>query len=137
MGISRRENMRRIRSKDTSPELAVRKLLRRLGFPGYRIHRKDLPGRPDVAFVGRKKAVMVHGCFWHGHNCKEGLRTPKSGRDYWLPKIEGNRQRDERNLAELASMGWSVLTVWECELRDSATLTQELAAFLAICPDGH
>jgi DNA mismatch endonuclease (patch repair protein) len=137
MGISRSENMRRIRSKDTSPELAVRKLLRGLGFTGYRIHRKNLPGKPDVAFVGRKKAVMVHGCFWHGHDCKEGLREPKSGRDYWLPKIEGNRQRDEKHLAELAGMGWDVLTVWECELRDSAALTQKLAAFLATHPPAH
>lgn len=131
MAIGRSENMRRIRDKDTGPELAVRKLLRGLGFTGYRTHRKDLPGKPDVAFVGRKKAVMIHGCFWHGHDCKEGLRKPKTSRDYWLPKIEGNRQRDEKHLAELNGMGWSVLTVWECELRDSATLTGKLKAFMA------
>lgn len=74
MGISRSENMRRIRGKDTRPELAVRKLLRSLGFPGYRLHRKDLPGRPDVAFIGRRKAILIHGCFWHGHDCKVGRR---------------------------------------------------------------
>lgn len=129
-GISRSENMRRIRSKDTGPELAVRKLLRSLGFSGYRIHRKDLPGKPDVAFIGRKKVVMIHGCFWHGHDCKEGLRRPKSNLDYWLPKIEHNRQRDAQHLAELIRLGWSVLTVWECELRDTVALTARLAAFM-------
>lgn len=131
MVIGRSENMRRIRSKDTSPELAVRKLLRGLGFTGYRVHRKDLPGKPDVAFVGRKKAVMIHGCFWHGHDCKEGLRKPKSRLDYWLPKIEGNRHRDEKHLAELTGMGWSVLTVWECEMGDPVMLADKLEAFLA------
>lgn len=134
MGISRSENMRRIRSKDTTPELGVRKLLRGLGFTGYRIHRKGLPGKPDVAFIGRKKALMIHGCFWHGHDCKDGVRKPKSRQDYWLPKIEGNRQRDVKHLAELAEMGWSVLTVWECELRDPTALSQKLAAFMTDHP---
>ena len=129
--ISRSENMRRIRSKNTGPELAVRKLLRGLGFTGYRIHRKDLPGKPDVAFLGRKKAVMVHGCFWHGHDCKEGLRKPKSNLDYWLTKIERNRQRDAQDLADLAGLGWSVLTVWDCELRDVPALSAKLFAFIS------
>ena len=130
MGISRSENMRRIRGKDTRPELTVRKLLRSLGFPGYRLHRKDLPGRPDVAFVGRRKAVLIHGCFWHGHDCKVGRREPKSNRDYWLPKIERNRRRDAAHQVELARLGWSVLTVWECELRDLPALSARLAAFM-------
>lgn len=130
MTISRSENMRRIRSKDTGPELAVRKLLRSLGFTGYRVHRKDLPGKPDVAFVGRRKAVMVHGCFWHGHKCNEGLRKPKSNTAYWLPKIESNRKRDAALLAELAKRGWSVLTVWECELRNQVDLAARLRLFL-------
>lgn len=130
-GISRSENMRRIRSKNTAPELAVRQLLRSLGFTGYRIHRKELPGKPDIAFIGRKKAVMIHGCFWHGHDCKEGRREPKSNLDYWLPKIERNRQRDVQHLAELARLGWSVLTVWECELRDMAALSAKLATFMS------
>jgi DNA mismatch endonuclease (patch repair protein) len=129
-GISRSENMRRIRSKNTSPELAVRQLLRGLGFTGYRIHRKELPGKPDVVFIGRKKAIMIHGCFWHGHDCKEGRREPKSNRGYWLPKIERNRERDAQHLAELVRLGWSVLTVWECELRDTMTLSLKLAAFM-------
>lgn len=130
MAIGRSENMRRIRSKDTGPELVVRKLLRDLGFSGYRIHRKDLPGKPDVAFVGRKKAVMIHGCFWHGHDCKEGLREPKSNREYWLTKIEGNRERDKKHVTELESNGWEVLTVWECELRDCGALRQKLTTLL-------
>ena len=130
MAIGRSENMRRIRGKNTGPEIAVRKLLRGLGFTGYRIHRKELPGKPDVTFIGRKKTVMIHGCFWHGHDCKEGLRKPKTNCEYWLPKIEGNRRRDEIHLAELSAMGWSVLTVWECELLVPATLTRKLKAFM-------
>lgn len=130
MNIGRSENMRRIRSKDTKPELVVRRLLRELGFTGYRIHRKDLPGKPDIAFVGRKKAVMIHGCFWHGHDCKEGLREPKSNREYWLTKIEGNRRRDKKHLSDLADIDWKVLTIWECELRDSEGLRQKLTALL-------
>src|SRR5690242_17430109 len=90
----RSENMRRIRGTDTGPELAVRKLCRELGLKGYRIHRKDLPGKPDIAWVSRKIAVFIHGCFWHGHDCVEGARRPKSNRSYWLPKIERNQQRD-------------------------------------------
>ncbi|HAY09617.1 MAG TPA: very short patch repair endonuclease [Thauera sp.] len=129
-GISRGENMRRIRGKNTGPELAVRGLLRALGFTGYRLHRKDLPGRPDVAFVGRRKAILIHGCFWHGHDCKVGRREPKSNRDYWLPKIERNRRRDAAHQVELARLGWSVLTVWECELRDLPALSARLAAFM-------
>lgn len=128
--IDRSENMRRIRSKNTGPELAVRKLVRDLGFTGYRIHRKDLPGKPDIVFIWRKKAIFIHGCFWHGHRCKEGLREPKSNRDYWLPKIERNRQRDLLHLAELERLGWSVLTVWECDLREPRVLSAKLAAFL-------
>lgn len=130
MRISRSENMRRIRSKNTGPELATRQLLRELGFTGYRIHRKDLPGKPDVAFIGRKKAVFIHGCFWHGHDCKEGRRRPNSNQAYWLPKFERNRQRDANNCAELTRLGWDVLTVWECELRDPASLAGKLRAFM-------
>ncbi len=130
MGMSRSENMRRIRSKDTGPELAVRQLLRSLGFTGYRIHRKELPGKPDVAFVGRKKAIFIHGCFWHGHSCKVGLRRPKSNQAYWLPKIERTRARDAEHLFEMVRTGWSVLTVWECELHDIHMLAEKLTDFL-------
>ena len=107
--------MRAIRSKDTKPELIVRKGLRAAGLSGYRLHRKDLPGRPDIAFIGRKKAIFVHGCFWHGHDCREGNRRPQSKQDYWLPKITGNQVRDASHQQELARKGWDVLVVWDCE----------------------
>jgi DNA mismatch endonuclease (patch repair protein) len=122
--------MRRIRSKNTAPELTVRQLLRTLGFPGYRIHRADLPGKPDIVFIGRKKAIQVHGCFWHGHTCHEGARKPKSNQSYWLPKIARNKERDEQNAAKLALLGWSLLTVWECDLQSPEKLTTILTAFM-------
>ncbi|HEO70437.1 MAG TPA: DNA mismatch endonuclease Vsr [Candidatus Hydrogenedentes bacterium] len=130
MGISRSENMRRIRSRNTAPELVVRAALRRLGHVGYRLHKSDLPGRPDVAFVGRKKAIFVHGCFWHGHDCAEGARLPKSNVGYWLPKIRRNRQRDEESMLALEAGGWSVLVLWECELGDADALQRRLDEFL-------
>jgi DNA mismatch endonuclease, patch repair protein len=122
--------MRRIRSRDTSPELLVRDTLRRLGHTGYRLHRADLPGRPDVAFVGRKKAIFVNGCFWHGHDCAEGSRKPKSNQEYWLPKIERTRERDSASIAVLEASGWSVLVLWECALGDRAALESRLRAFM-------
>jgi len=125
----RSANMRAIKSKDTKPELAVRKALRAAGLTGYRLHRKDLPGRPDIAFLGRKKAIFVHGCFWHGHDCLEGSRRPQSQKDYWLPKISGNQDRDARHQAQLINSGWDVLTVWECEIQ-SSDLTDQLVKFL-------
>lgn len=131
MGISRSENMRRIRSKDTSPEIAVRRLLRELGFTGYRLHRKDLPGKPDVAFIGKRKAIMIHGCFWHRHDCKEGQRRPKSNQDYWFQKIDRNCQRDTEHQAALQSLGWDVLTIWECDLTDLQTTVDKLCAFMS------
>ncbi len=130
MAIGRSENMRRIRSKDTVPELLVRRQLRALGYSGYRLHRSDLPGKPDIAFVGRKKAILMHGCFWHGHDCNEGVRKPKSNQHYWLPKIERNRARDAENQARLVNDGWSVLTLWECELGDLDELARRLRAFM-------
>ena len=131
MAIGRSENMRRIRSKDTSPEIAVRRLLRGLGFTGYRLHRKDLPGKPDVAFIGKRKAIMIHGCFWHGHDCKEGLRLPKSNQKYWFQKIDRNRQRDAEQLTDLNNLGWHVLTIWECDLRNIQSTADKLRTFMA------
>jgi len=127
----RSENMRRIRGKDTAPELAIRKLCRDIGFPGYRIHRKDLPGKPDLAWVGRKLAIFVHGCFWHGHDCAEGIRKPQSNRDYWIPKIARNKQRDDENTAALNAAGWDVLVIWECEINRSTNLPVKLQRFLS------
>lgn len=122
--------MRKIRSKDTKPELIVRRLFREAGYPGYRIHRKDLPGKPDLAYIGRKMAVFVHGCFWHGHDCRIGSRKPKTNQDYWIPKIQRNKQRDEVNTAALKADGWRVLTVWECELKDLELLRKRIYEFL-------
>jgi len=129
MGMSRSENMRRIRSKDTSPELKVRSLAHRLGFR-FRLHRKDLPGKPDLVFPVRKKIIFVHGCFWHKHDCPEGLRKPKSNRSYWIPKIERNQQRDTENINRLRVAGWDVLVVWECEIKAHEHLAKKLIEFL-------
>lgn len=126
----RSENMRNIRGKNTSPELAVRKLCRELGFSGYRLHRKELPGKPDLVWLGRKLAIFVHGCFWHGHDCSEGLRKPKSNRSYWIPKIERNQQRDAESISNLRAAGWNVLVIWECEIAEQGHLSQKLLKFL-------
>lgn len=131
MAISRSENMRRIRSKNTSTELQVRQVLRSLGFTGYRIHYKNLPGKPDIVFVRRKKVILVHGCFWHDHDCKEGTRKPKSNKDYWLPKIAATKKRDADRLEVLKNEGWAALTVWECELRRKKELAEKLLNFLS------
>lgn len=121
--------MARVKSKNTKPELTVRRLLHGLGYR-YRLHRKDLPGKPDLTFPSRRKAVFVHGCFWHGHaDCKKA-RPPSSNRDFWLTKLRRNRERDERNLALLQESGWGTMVVWECELTDMDAVSQNLIAFL-------
>ena len=126
----RSATMRAVKSRDTSPELAVRALLR--GFaPGYRLHRKDIPGNPDIAYVGRKQAIFVHGCFWHGHDCARGARMPKANADYWRGKIARNRARDEAHREKLGALGWRTLTIWECELKDKAALEKKLRKFVA------
>lgn len=122
--------MRQIRGKNTAPEIAVRQLCREIGFSGYRIHRKDLPGKPDLAWIGRKLAVFVHGCFWHGHDCAEGIRKPKTNRDYWIPKIDQNQRRDAENIMRLCAAGWDVIVVWECELSKKDYLKKKLKRFL-------
>ena len=108
--------MRRVKGRDTGPERAVRRMLRAAGI-GYRLGGQGLPGRPDVVMKGRRTAVFVHGCFWHGHDCPRGARKPKANADYWLAKIARNRARDDRAVAELEAAGWRVLIVWECEMR--------------------
>lgn len=130
----RSRTMRAVHSFDTSPELAVRRLLRSMDLVGYRLHRKELPGKPDIAFVGRKKAIFVHGCFWHGHDCRRGKRAPATNVDYWRTKIERNQRRDKEHLAELSQLGWSVLTIWECELGNEAILSERLRSFLSVEP---
>jgi DNA mismatch endonuclease (patch repair protein) len=121
--------MRAVKSRNTSPERAVRALLRAFA-PGYRLHRKDVPGNPDIAYVGRKQAIFVHGCFWHGHDCARGARMPKANADYWGAKIARNRARDEANLARLSELGWRALVIWECEIKDGEALETKLRGFL-------
>jgi DNA mismatch endonuclease (patch repair protein) len=125
---ARSERMSRIRGKDTVPELFVRRLVHGLGYR-FRLHRKGLPGSPDLTFAGRKKIIFVHGCYWHGHHCKWG-RLPKSNVDFWHDKIVKNRARDSRNLTDLEATGWSVLVIWQCETKDAAALQKMLKRFL-------
>lgn len=121
--------MRAVKSRDTKPEMVVRRLVHSMGYR-YRLHRKDLPGKPDLVFRSRKKAIFVHGCFWHGHTCRRGDRQPKTNAAYWVSKIGRNRLRYERQRAELAAQGWRVLTVWECEMRGRDELAARVQAFL-------
>lgn len=123
--------MRAIRSKDTKPEMIVRRLLHSEGYR-YRLHRKEIPGRPDVAFIGRKKAIFVHGCFWHQHpdpSCKLS-KVPKTRLDYWLPKLKRNVARDRKSLEALERAGWQALIVWECELGDLEKVMARLVEFI-------
>lgn len=120
--------MRRVKGRDTAPEWKVRRMLRAAGI-GYRLGGCGLPGRPDVVMKGRRLALFVHGCFWHGHDCPRGARTPQANADYWIAKIDRNRARDARVAATLKTMGWRVITVWECRLRQldfAATLLTEI-----------
>ena len=128
----RSDTMRAVKGRDTGPERAVRAVLRRFA-PGYRLDRRDLPGRPDIAYLGRKTAIFVHGCFWHGHDCARGARAPKANAAYWAQKIARNRARDAAAGAALAALGWRVLTLWECELKRD-DLEARLRAF--VCAGG-
>lgn len=121
--------MRRVKGKNTSPELKVRKALTGLGVR-YRLNRKDLPGSPDIVMAGRRLAIFVHGCFWHGHDCARGSRVPKANREYWTAKVARNVARDARTAAELAAAGWRVETIWECDLKDAAALKARLEGML-------
>lgn len=121
--------MSRVRSKNTAVELRVRRLVYGMGYR-YRLHRRDLPGKPDLVFSGRRAVVFVHGCFWHRHEGCVLARLPKSREDFWAPKLEGNRERDARNIALLESAGWRVLVVWECETKDREVLAVRLQRFL-------
>ena len=127
-----RKVMQANKGKDTKPEMVVRRLVHGMGYR-YRLHRKDLPGKPDLVFAPKRKVVFVHGCFWHRHPdpaCKIA-RLPKSRLNFWVPKLEGNRARDVRDITALEKMGWSVFTVWECDLKDRESLYDRLAAFLS------
>jgi DNA mismatch endonuclease (patch repair protein) len=128
----RSERMSLISGKNTGPEMVVRKLVYGLGYR-YRLHGRLLPGKPDLVFPGRRKVIFVHGCFWHRHPdraCKLA-RMPKSRLDFWGPKLERNRLRDERIRRELAEQGWEVLTIWECQLTDMASVSEQVRSFLS------
>jgi DNA mismatch endonuclease, patch repair protein len=129
--VERSRRMSAVRGRNTKPELMVRRLAHRLGYR-FRLHRKGLPGRPDMVFSGRRKVVFVHGCFWHRHpdpTCALA-RLPKSRLEFWVPKLESNRARDQMTEARLAAMGWGVLTLWECQLRDPDAVAARLLDFL-------
>ncbi|SDK03688.1 very short patch repair endonuclease [Billgrantia gudaonensis] len=121
--------MGRVRNKDTRPEMTVRRLVHGAGYR-YRLHGKKLPGKPDLVFKSRRKVIFVHGCFWHRHEGCTLARLPKSRLDFWLPKLEANRERDKRNEEHLREMGWDVLIIWECELKDQEALLSRVSAFL-------
>jgi DNA mismatch endonuclease (patch repair protein) len=120
--------MKSVSSCDTGPELTVRRLLHRLGYR-YRLHRRDLPGRPDIVFPGRRKAIFIHGCFWHGHDCSKG-KLPKSRTEYWTAKIRANRDRDASAVARLEDACWQTLSVWQCELKSLDAVGHVLREFL-------
>jgi DNA mismatch endonuclease (patch repair protein) len=125
----RSERMSRVRSKDTKPEMKVRRLVYAMGLR-YRLHRRDLPGSPDLVFSARRKVIFVHGCFWHRHsNCKLA-RIPKSRPEFWVPKLEGNRKRDVSNQKLLSNLGWECLVVCECQVRDTHNLNLMIRDFL-------
>ena len=128
--MDRSENMRAIRSKGMRPELAVRSLVHRLGFR-FRLHRKDLPGKPDLVFVARRKVIFVHGCFWHSHRDCKVVHTPKSNVGYWGPKLQRNQARDSKNIEALTAAGWKPLVIWECDTADEKVLSQRVERFLA------
>ena len=121
--------MRRVKARNTTPELTVRRALTRLG-ARYRLHRKDLPGHPDIVMPGRRLALFVHGCFWHGHDCARGARVPKANREYWEGKVGRNRARDAEHRAALEAMSWRAVTLWECELKDAEGLEEKLRRVL-------
>ncbi len=125
----RSRTMRAVKGRDTGPEMIVRRLAHGMGYR-YRLHGKDLLGKPDLVFPARRKVIFVHGCFWHQHACPRGSRSPKSSRDYWIPKLKRNKQRDAENQARLCEMGWDVLVIWECEMKDRDALGKRIEAFL-------
>ena len=125
----RSRTMRAVKDRDTKPEMIVRRLLYSMGYR-YRLHRKDLPGKPDIVFGPHRKVIFVHGCFWHGHSCKRGNRLPKTNVEYWRSKIARNIERHSSHLDELTAAGWTELTLWECELINEDVIRRRLSAFL-------
>lgn len=128
---ARSANMRAIRSKNMKPEISVRRLVHSMGYR-YRLHRRDLPGRPDLVFPSRKSVILVHGCFWHQHSEKDCkiVRRPKSNTEYWIPKLNRNVERDRVHNAALREMGWKVLVIWECEVSETSKIVARIRRFL-------
>ena len=121
--------MSKVHGRDTKPEMVVRRLTHSMGYR-YRLHRKDLPGKPDLVFPSRRKAILVHGCFWHGHDCKSGQTRPQSNREFWDKKLDQNKLRDAKNQADLLAMGWSVCVIWGCQTKDVERLRKCIREFL-------
>lgn len=121
--------MRAVKSRDTAPELAVRRIVHRLGFR-FSLRRDDLPGKPDLALPKYRAAIFVHGCFWHGHRCRRGARTPKTNAAYWRRKVASNRARDRRVSGELRGRGWRVLAIHECQLKNASAVARRIVKFL-------
>jgi DNA mismatch endonuclease, patch repair protein len=128
--IKRSWLMSRIKGRDTKPELIVRKMISAMGYR-YRLYRKDLPGKPDIVFVSKRKVIFIHGCYWHGHNCKKG-KLPKSNISFWKDKIETNKVRDKKNIRELKLLGWTVLTIWQCQLKKTLAVCKRIVDFLEL-----
>lgn len=125
----RSERMRRIKSSNTGPERKVRSVVHAMGYR-YRLHRRDLPGNPDLVFPSRKKIILVHGCLWHSHEGCRLNRPPKSRSEYWVPKLRKNKSRDTENMARLIELGWSVLVLWECEIEKPHDIEERIQVFL-------
>lgn len=121
--------MARVRSLNTGPELVVRRLVHGSGYR-YRLYGSDLPGKPDLVFPGRKKAIFVHGCFWHGHSCRAGTNRPRTNRSYWRRKLERNRARDTAARSALRKIGWETMVIWECQLGTPERLRSRIERFL-------
>jgi DNA mismatch endonuclease (patch repair protein) len=129
MNEERSRIMRAVKSRNTAPELHVRRLVHGLGYR-FRLHRKDLPGSPDLVFPGPKKVIFVHGCFWHGHSCARGARIPQTNTAYWTEKVARNRLRDKKVTRLLKGTGWRHLIVWECEIKQPERLRRKIEKFL-------
>ncbi len=125
----RKKTMTRVKSKDTKPEMTMRRLIHAMGYR-FRLHRSDLPGKPDLAFPKFHKVIFVHGCFWHGHSCKSGKNRPASNKSYWIPKLERNMQRDKQNRRKLEELGWQSLVIWECQIKDIDKMQKVVRKFL-------
>ena len=125
----RKKTMQHVKDKDTGPEMTIRRLVHKMGYR-YGLHRKDLPGKPDMVFTSRKKIIFIHGCFWHGHNCKSGRKKPRTNENYWVSKIEKNKKRDVINRKKLKEMGWNILVIWECEINDILKIKNKIEQFL-------